>query len=150
MGLSNPFFMKRSGAMSMSEREKRTEQERVNQTIREIDKRMDKLQKSAASLKGDIVDIGRNFWSDVTVNIDEPDEAAETYVSIKQQAELLSERERSHKNAHKQLQALGKLKQSPYFGRIDFVEDGEEKKERIYIGTSSLLDDQQEEFLIYD
>ncbi|MFC3884009.1 RNA polymerase recycling motor HelD [Bacillus songklensis] len=136
--------------MSMSGQEREKEQQRVDQVIKEIGKRMAALQQNVSSLKGDIVDIRKNFWSDVTVNLDEPDEAAETYVSIKQQAELLSERERSHQHSHKQLQALAKLKQSPYFGRVDFMEDGEESGEQIYIGTSSLLDDRDEQFLVYD
>lgn len=50
---------------------------------------------------GDILELRQGFWDDVTVNMDEPDEAIETYASIKQQAELLSERERSYGQFHK-------------------------------------------------
>ena len=41
------------------------------------------------------------------------------------------------------------MKSSPYFGRIDFTEHGEEK-ESIYLGIASLVDEQTNEFLIYD
>lgn len=136
--------------MSISDQERHNEQQRVNQVVKEIDRRMETISQNASILKGDVVDIRKNFWNDVTVNVDNSDEAVETYVSIKQQAELLSERERSHKQADKQLQALEKLRWSPYFGRIDFKEDGETNTEAIYIGTSSLLDAHDEQFLVYD
>ncbi|WP_078412525.1 RNA polymerase recycling motor HelD [Priestia abyssalis] len=136
--------------MSISDQERQNEQQRVNQVVKEIDQRMERLGENASTLKGDVVDIRKHFWSGVTVNVDNADEAAETYVSIKQQAELLSERERSYRQANQQLQALEKLKWSPYFGRIDFTEDGEENTEVIYIGTSSLLDVHDEQFLVYD
>ncbi|MCG6197917.1 hypothetical protein H1215_12140, partial [Anoxybacillus sp. LAT_38] len=45
---------------------------------------------------------------------------------------------------------LRKLRKSPYFGRIDFVEDGEREAERIYLGIASLLDERDEQFLVYD
>ncbi|MBU3811916.1 MAG: AAA family ATPase, partial [Candidatus Niameybacter stercoravium] len=38
---------------------------------------------------------------------------------------------------------------SPYFGRIDFLEDGEELAEKCYIGISNLISDDYN-FLIYD
>lgn len=136
--------------MSISDQERQNEQQHVNQVVKEIDRRMERLGENVSTLKGDVVDIRKHFWNDVTVNVDNADEAAETYVSIKQQAELLSERERSYRQADQQLQVLEKLKWSPYFGRIDFTEDGEENTEAIYIGTSSLLDAHDEQFLVYD
>lgn len=136
--------------MSISDQERHNEQQRVDEVVREIYRRMETISENVSTLKGDVVDIRKHFWNDVTVNVDNPDEATETYVSIKQQAELLSERERSHRQADKQLQALKKLKWAPYFGRIDFTEEGEASTEAIYIGTSSLLDAHDEYFLVYD
>ena len=43
----------------------------------------------------------------------------------------------SHGQFHKQYKNLQRLKSSPYFGRIDFVEEGEKKAEQIYIGLFS-------------
>jgi len=48
---------------------------------------------------------------------------------------------------------LKKMLNSPYFGRIDFVEDEEglvHQAEAIYIGISTLRDAQSDEFLVYD
>lgn len=64
--------------------------------------------------------IKKTFWDDVTVNIDGPDEVIETMYSIRQQAELLADRERTHEQIDKQLKTLARQKESPYFGRVDF------------------------------
>jgi DNA helicase II / ATP-dependent DNA helicase PcrA len=106
------------------------EQVRVNKVIDSIEKQMEKLKSKTGNLKKDIVSLRKSFWDDVTVNIDDPDDVIETHASIKQQAELLGERERSHGQFHKQYKNLQRLKSSPYFGRIDFVEEGEKKQNK--------------------
>ncbi|WP_338452247.1 RNA polymerase recycling motor HelD [Niallia oryzisoli] len=125
------------------------EQERINHMIIEIDHTIRKLQNRTSDIKSDTIELRKTFWQDVTVNLDEPDDVIETFTSIKQQAELLSERERSHGQLHKRLKTLARLKDSPYFGRIDFKEDGE-AEEHIYIGIASFMDRNEEQFLIYD
>ncbi len=126
------------------------EEQRINQIKNVILTKMESLKGNTGDLKGDIIDLRNTFWDDVKVNLDGSDEISETYLSIKQQAELLSERERSHKLFHKQLKTLARLKDSPYFGRIDFLEEGEKATEQIYLGISSLMDEKDEQFLIYD
>lgn len=126
------------------------EQKRVNMVVEEINKKMKKLDKNVGNVKSDVLDLRKNFWEDVTVNLDEPDDVIETAASLKQQAELLSERERTHGQISRELKTLNKLKNSPYFGRIDVLEKGEKEAERIYLGISSLMDEREERFLIYD
>lgn len=126
------------------------EQQRVDEVIKEIDKKISKIGQNTGALKQDIVDLRKTFWDDVTVNLDEPDDVIETHTSLRQQSELLSERERSHGLFYKQLDNLKRLKYSPYFGRIDFREEGEENVEKVYIGLFSLMDENEENFLIYD
>lgn len=128
------------------------EQKRVSSLVRIIGKRAESLRAKTGGIHNEIVDIRRNFWDDVTINFEDSAETAETHASMKQQAELLSERERSHKHMEKELQTLLKLEQNPYFGRIDVVENGEidQQPDRIYLGIGSLLDDSGETYLIYD
>lgn len=136
--------------MSTVEHDWQDEQQRVDLVISEIGKRKLSLQEQVSDLTADIIEIRRNFWDDVTVNIDDAGEMVETIASMRQQAEVLSERERSHRHARKQLKTLIRLEQSPYFGRIDFLEDGEKKAERIYVGIGSLLAENEMDFLVYD
>lgn len=125
------------------------EQKRINQVISEINDKINKIKRNSQLIGGDVGQLRKTFWEDVTVNFDEADDVLETFTSIKQQAELLGERERSYGQIHKQLNTLNKLKYSPYFGRIDFKENGEEA-EPIYIGIASFMDKEEQNFYIYD
>ncbi|MFC5465779.1 RNA polymerase recycling motor HelD [Lederbergia graminis] len=126
------------------------EQKRVEMIQTVIDEKAEQLQQNMGGVKAGIIELRKNFWEDVTVNLDEPDDVIETFASMKQQAELLAERERTHGQSFKQFKQLGNLRKSPYFGRIDFHEDGEQSVDKVYIGIASLMDTNNEEFLIYD
>ncbi|PTX64972.1 DNA helicase-2/ATP-dependent DNA helicase PcrA [Melghirimyces profundicolus] len=136
--------------MSVSEEEWQKEQRRVDRVVDKINDTIDSLKKQAGHRRSEILDIRKDFWDDVTVNLDEPHEAVETATSIRQQAEVLSERERSHRHTQSRLETLKKLRNSPYFGRIDFREEGEPEAERIYLGIASHFDEESEQFLVYD
>ncbi|MFD2630379.1 RNA polymerase recycling motor HelD [Oceanobacillus kapialis] len=126
------------------------EQRRIDLVAEEIGKKETKLYAKATGLKEDVIEIRKTFWDDVTVNLDEPDDVIETQASIKQQAEFLAEKERFHGKIGEELKVLKRMKKSPYFGRIDFKEREEELEDKLYIGISSLLDEKDEEFLVYD
>lgn len=132
--------------------EQQEEQARVTAMGAIIASRIEELEARTGGIRGEIVDIRRNFWDDVTVNFEDSAETAETHASLKQQAELLSERERSFRHAEQQLSTLKRLARSPYFGRIDLVEEGAdmEMPDEIYLGVGSLLDESGERYLIYD
>lgn len=136
--------------MSKPNKEWKDEQQRVEQVMDIIEKKQRKFSGSADDLKESIVSLRKNFWDDVSINIENADDRIETEASIRQQAELLSERERIHGNIHVQMKKLGRLHESPYFGRIDFLEEGEQQTESLYIGIASLMDQDEEDFLIYD
>ncbi|KAF1678389.1 RNA polymerase recycling motor HelD [Bacillus sp. SKDU12] len=136
--------------MNQQEKEWKEEQSRIDEVLQELDKKERFLETSAGGLKQDIIGLRKNFWEDVKVNLDDAHEAVETMASMKQQAELLSDRERNHRRIDQQLKRIHQLKASPYFGRIDFVEKGEGMAERIYIGLASFMDEKEEQFLIYD
>lgn len=135
--------------MSNEQREKELEQRRVHFIAEEIDETIVRLSQHAGKISSDAHELRTTFWDNVTVNVDEPDDIHETYFSIKQQAELLSERERSEKQLNHQMKTLTKLKSSPYFGRVDFKEAGE-AEESIYLGITSFMDREEQNFLIYD
>ncbi|MBM6618797.1 RNA polymerase recycling motor HelD [Bacillus suaedaesalsae] len=135
--------------MSLSPQEWEKEQHRVNEVVVEVDKKINSMKYHLDSLKTDIVDIRKDFWEDVRVNTDEPHDLIETFVSIKQQAEFLSERERSHGHSHYLISKLKRLKRSPYFGRINYRFEGEQEENPIYLGIASFLNE-DDEFLVYD
>lgn len=134
----------------ISKHEWQEEQNQVNGLVKVVDYKLEQLKQKHQKVTSDVLEIKTTFWNDVTVNLDEPDDVIETHTSLKQQAELLSERERTRGQLNKQEKTLSRLKSTPYFGRIDFIEEGENRAEKIYIGISSLMDQKDENFLIYD
>ncbi|MBU9720846.1 MULTISPECIES: RNA polymerase recycling motor HelD [Bacillaceae] len=128
----------------------RQEKQRVETVEHLINKKIEEIKENTGGLKEGVIELRKSFWEDVTVNLDDAHEIGETFTSIKQQAELLSERERTHKQFYKKLVNLIKLKDNPYFGRVDFKEKGESDPEEVYIGITSLMDENDEDFLIYD
>ncbi|RFU66566.1 RNA polymerase recycling motor HelD [Peribacillus glennii] len=126
------------------------EQKRVHQVTAKIATETAVLQKAIGGAGGEITSIRKHFWEDVTVNLDNDDEIIETYTSIKQQSELLNEKERRHRHSQNQLRILERLQRSPYFGRIDFTEQGEQEAESIYIGIASFYDEETQNFLVHD
>jgi len=123
---------------------------RVNEVTDLIAVRIDELEEQLGDVKKDVVDIRKHFWDEVTVDVSSMDDVIETMASLKQQAEVLSERELRHRHATSTLHKLRRLVQSPYFGRIDFVEKGVPGTEQVYLGIGSLLNDNGDTFLIYD
>lgn len=136
--------------MEQFEEEWKREQQRIEEVVKKIKERVDSLEQYVSSGKKEVVHIRKNFWNDVTTNFDNAEEAVETAASIKQQAELLAERERSHYHANKQLTMLKRLEHSPYFGRIDFSEESERSTDQIYLGIHSFYDESTDQFLVYD
>ncbi|MGZ4163916.1 MAG: RNA polymerase recycling motor HelD, partial [Tumebacillaceae bacterium] len=136
--------------MSISEQEWQSEQQRVNHVVERINRRVEVLQENVSEVRQDITEFRKHFWDDVKLNLDDVDEAGETSITLKQQSELLSERERSLRHAEKEYQKLRRLQDTPYFGRIDFSEDGEPSVDHIYIGIGSFLDEESDHFLVYD
>ncbi|WP_435367985.1 RNA polymerase recycling motor HelD [Paenibacillus pasadenensis] len=127
------------------------EQQRVDRVRGELKQRIERDEPLVSELRTQVVDIRTDFWDDVTVNLTAGDDRLETAISMKQQAELLSERERSHRHISAGLQKMRRLYPSPYFGRIDFAEDGSPgPADTIYIGVASFLAEDGETFLVYD
>ncbi|MDR9744964.1 RNA polymerase recycling motor HelD [Paenibacillus taichungensis] len=126
------------------------EQQRVNVVTEQIDRKIDILEKEVGSFRDEVVGMRKDFWDEVTMNFSEADDVGETSTSMRQQSQVLSDRERSHLNTAAALDKMKRLHHSPYFGRIDFKENGYPNAERIYLGIASLLDDKEESFLVYD
>ncbi|USB32163.1 RNA polymerase recycling motor HelD [Paenibacillus sp. YPG26] len=135
--------------MSINDQDWQEEQTRVSDVTQLIGKRIKRLEQEVGSVRGDVVEMRKDFWDEVTMNFSESDDVGETSTSLRQQSEILSDRERSHLHAYAALGKMKRLFQSPYFGRIDFAEEGEQP-EAIYLGIASLLDEKDEQFLVYD
>ncbi|WP_438445431.1 RNA polymerase recycling motor HelD [Gorillibacterium sp. sgz5001074] len=134
----------------MDEKEWQEERERLQQVREKLAGRISELEPVVAGLYDQASEIRKRFWDEVTVNTSTDEEFEETFYTIRQQAAVLSERERSHRLLAQQWKSLNRLLPSPYFGRIDFLEDGLKQGEQVYIGVSSFMDADGLQFLVYD
>ncbi|SFJ88969.1 RNA polymerase recycling motor HelD [Thermoflavimicrobium dichotomicum] len=130
--------------------ELRQEQERLDSVMETITEQISKLEDETVRRRKEVIDIRKHFWDDVKVNTDTFDDYLETIIGLRQQAQLLSISQSTHRHSFKRLSALRRMQEVPYFGRIDFTEEGTSAAERIYIGISTLKDTSGENFLIYD
>ncbi|MFP4975263.1 RNA polymerase recycling motor HelD [Paenibacillus sp. CN-4] len=126
------------------------EQDRLDEVMAKLRSRLAELEPEVSGLHSQVTEFRRQFWEEVTVNTGTDEDFEETFYSIRQQEALLSERERSHRLRLQQWKNLNRLQSSPYFGRIDFQEEGTRTSEQVYIGVSSFVDTDGMNFLIYD
>lgn len=125
----------------ISPEELNLEKQHLLKTRNEINRQMDEYSQKAARMKKISVEQREYIWNNKEHLDDkeykfEEDSARESVFSF---ADAINEHDR-----------LTRLYQSPYFGRIDFKEDGEIASEPVYIGTSSLVDSDSYDIYIYD
>ncbi|WP_456287810.1 UvrD-helicase domain-containing protein [Paenibacillus sp. AK002] len=136
--------------MAISDQDWKEEQARVTEVTVKIGNKISQLEASVGDIREVVIDMRKDFWDEVTVNFSNPDDLGETSTNLRQQSQVLAEREHAHLQSSKLLKKYRKLVESPYFGRIDFQEDGTAETETIYLGTGSFLDEKMETFLVYD
>ncbi|MCY9516864.1 RNA polymerase recycling motor HelD [Paenibacillus apiarius] len=123
------------------------EQLYLTRVLQLMDRQIAELEATVDDRQAEIVDMKRHFWDEVTVD---KDEMFETYVSIMQQAKDLASHERVQAHAAKWMNKLRKHIDSPYFGRVDFVETTDTEVLPVYIGLMSVTDEAIGEHLVYD
>lgn len=126
------------------------EQQRLDIVMETISEQLSKLEKETLQRKNEVVNIRKHFWDEIKVNMDTFDDYLETIIGLRQETQALSVSQSTHKHASKRLSTLRRMQKVPYFGRIDFLEEGMSVKEQVYIGISSLMDKSGDDFLIYD
>lgn len=126
------------------------EKERLEKVKKVIRAHVDKLEDETSERRQNVIHSRKHFWDDIKVNVDTFDDYLETVLAIRQEAQAQAVRETTHRHVSKRLSTLQKMVDTPYFGRIDFSEEGEQASEKIYIGMSTLRDENSEDILIYD
>ncbi|MCK8626572.1 RNA polymerase recycling motor HelD [Apilactobacillus kunkeei] len=125
------------------------EQNRVNKVVAKLNKRIDKTENEYQKAHNETKRVQQNYGNNTSVNYVEVDDRIETSADLQQQRGLVNKVVQSEAIIKNQLETYKKLADSPYFGRIDIKDDGDDDTERLYIGTASFVDD-NENFLVYD
>lgn len=122
----------------------------LDRVMRTIAKKIDDVEADSAKRKEEVIHIRKHFWDDLKVNMDTFDDYLETIIGMRQQAQDLSVIQSTHKHSYDRLERLKRIEKSPYFGRIDFREEGTDEADRVHIGVATVTDEDNEEILIYD
>ncbi|RBP65353.1 DNA helicase-2/ATP-dependent DNA helicase PcrA [Alkalibaculum bacchi] len=77
-------------------------------------------------------------------------EGFEALAELSQYTNPITEKVMDYEKIEKKIATLEKLIKSPYFARIDFKFDDEDEFEKVYIGRSSLIEDDSYEIIVYD
>ncbi|TYC48108.1 ATP-dependent DNA helicase [Weissella muntiaci] len=125
-----------------------TEQTRLDGVLVKIQDAIVANQKDLQQAQSNKEDV-ESGWKDVRIKAGTYGSLFETAMGVRQQQQMLQERELAMNSASHQAEVLGRLKQRPYFARIDIQEPGSDNVEPIYIGLASFSDG-VDNFLIYD
>ena len=99
------------------------------------------------ALKSDAIDTQRELWEDVG-SIAASD-GLDKLVDFLEYISIMKKQKRSHGIIEQQKAKLARMLRSPYFGRIDFRASGQAAAKPYYIGTFSLITDDNR-VLVYD
>jgi DNA helicase II / ATP-dependent DNA helicase PcrA len=128
----------------------RTSQEYENQRLKAvlavIGEQLVKSRKATEDMKQETISLQKSMWD----NINPTPRDTNDLVDIWQfQTELEREGAKAILAA-KKVAKLERMLGNPYFGRLDFREEGESAAEQIYIGVSNLSDERTHEHYVYD
>jgi DNA helicase-2/ATP-dependent DNA helicase PcrA len=128
---------------------KRLEQKHMDSVILKIKTAEKQNQQKIAKTLQDEHDLKKDFSHNLRIKTETYSGMFETALTVRQQQQLLNERQNDWQHATSRLDILKKMEKKPYFARIDFQERAGTKPETIYIGLGSFAD-RPDNFLVYD
>lgn len=133
--------------LSINKSEWLVEKEWLEKVLREVKKQLEEKKNSKDNLKKEAIETQRELWENVGVVSVE--NGLQQIGDFMQFINTMKVQKRNHEFQKKLVDKYEKMISSPYFARMDFEEEGEEKVEKYYIGMSNLID-KDFDFLIYD
>lgn len=127
----------------MNDQERQAELRRLDMTLEEIEKQLLISDKDCYTQEAELRASLQSYW----------DYGGSNAVDEAQLVETVDRQRALTAVTHGTAQKLRKMINSPYFGRIDFIEETpgyQEQTEQIYIGISTLTHKETGEFLVYD
>lgn len=123
------------------------ENEWLQVVLKEAQRQFDEMVNYKDRFKRDALETQRELWDEVgSLSITN---GLEQVVSFMVFIDRMKYQKRNHEITRKLQDKYERILQSPYFGRIDFLEEGEEKAEKYYIGISNVITEDFD-FLVYD
>ncbi|WP_286908074.1 RNA polymerase recycling motor HelD [Clostridium sp. UBA1652] len=128
------------------------ENNRLNQTISIAEEQLSSLRKNSEKVREEILEAKKQLREETNHSLSNLWVKDNFYdlIEIGQYAKPMSHKISEYEVEAAKIMALEKLLNSPYFARIDFKFQDEDEYENIYIGRSSLIDDDSSEIYVYD
>ncbi|QLY78175.1 HelD family protein [Clostridium intestinale] len=128
------------------------ENNRLNQTISIAEEQLSSLRKNSEKVREEILEAKKQLREETNHSLSNLWVKDKFYdlIEIGQYAKPISHKISEYEVEAAKIIALEKLLNSPYFARIDFKFQDEDEYENIYIGRSSLIDDDSSEIYVYD
>lgn len=124
----------------------------LNQTISIAEEQLSSLRKNSEKVREEILEAKKQLREETNHSLSNLWVKDNFYdlIEIGQYAKPISHKISEYEVEAAKIMALEKLLNSPYFARIDFKFQDEDEYENIYIGRSSLIDDDSSEIYVYD
>lgn len=123
------------------------ENEWLHKVLEEARKQFEKNRDFKERFKRDYIETQKELWQDMgSISIKN---GLDEITDFMQFINIMKMHKRSHEFTRRLQDKFERILSSPYFGRIDFIENGEEKAEKYYIGISNLIDENFN-VLVYD
>ncbi|MGF7060205.1 RNA polymerase recycling motor HelD [Brassicibacter mesophilus] len=135
--------------MNFSKDEITYEEKKLHKTLTQIDFDLKEQKKYYEIFKKEALSIQKEMFEEITstpVELWEVNDAAQLWY-------YQNEIEREGRKiilSESMVRKLEKMQFSPYFGRIDFKENGEDKAESFYIGIGSILESDTHDYMVID
>lgn len=138
--------------MNITSEDLQKEQRHLALVLEEIEEQINRSGNVVETRRENVVDVRKMIWEEMRTDNSNWSNKIEAAGDIVMNSLELARIERGYLSAQAALRKLQLLRSSPYFGRIDFLEEGmpADKLDRIYIGLSTLLDEDTMEPIIYD
>ena len=107
--------------------------------MREISVQLDMGIHAADNYKSDAIALQKSMWEDLRIaptslfDLEDAAQINQIQMDLRSKASL-------YQFSHEKVARLKRMQHSPYFGRIDYLENGEQTAEKIYIGIHHLDD----------
>ncbi|MCF8564105.1 UvrD-helicase domain-containing protein [Alicyclobacillus tolerans] len=130
----------------ISEQEQQGEQNYLKRVVSILDHLIDAAKMVVSQRKQGLMEERRYMWENVGHDAASP----EISILLAQHASGLAEEELGHNVAEEVVKRYERVASSPYFGRMDFQENGTQIPEAIYIGMTSVQTPSNPLPLVYD
>lgn len=133
----------------MLEKVKIYEEKRLKRTLEEVGRQLEEKQSERQVFLKNMRTAYKSMWEEVEATPNDMNDL-DQLVQAKQYLDEMRNMESAYQSSAKKLLRLDKMKTNPYFGRIDFIEKGENSAEEIYIGITMVQNEDSLEILVYD